>query len=80
MIGNPEVKEFHVQNCISIRVKDSLNTMGKHIRALYKEARIRNIKPKGKIFTVYHEKPNNPHSIDYELFLPVDKESIFSDI
>ena len=69
---NIEQKVFPKQNVISIREKASLRDMGRIIGRLYKKARDAGLKPAGKIFTVYWEKPEDPDNVDYEICLPVE--------
>ncbi len=62
---------FPEYEVVSVRTRDSLYAMGKHIGALYSLARRRHLRPAGPLFTVYYEKPADPENVDYELFLPV---------
>lgn len=68
-------EDFPEYEVISIRTKDSLYAMGKHIGGLYKKARERGLSPAGPVFTVYYEKPADPKNVDYELFLPVEGDA-----
>jgi effector-binding domain-containing protein len=64
--------DFPEEAVVSVRTKDALGAMGKHIGALYKIAREKGIKPAGPIFAVYWEKPVDPAKVDYSLYLPVE--------
>lgn len=68
-------EDFPEYEVLSIRTKDALGAMGKHIGGLYAQARRQGLKPAGPIFSVYYEKPTNPGSVDYEMFLPVEGPS-----
>jgi effector-binding domain-containing protein len=69
---NIEECDFPEMTVLSHREKDSLYSMGKHIKELYKNAAIRGLKPSGPAFSVYFEKPTDPGSVDYEILLPVE--------
>jgi hypothetical protein len=64
--------EFPEATILSIRVKDSIKSMGKHIGGLYRLARERGLKPDGALYAVYYEKPEGEAPVDYELCLPVE--------
>lgn len=64
-------EDFPEYEVISVRTRDSLYSMGKHIGALYRLAKSRNLTPAGPLFTVYYEKPTDPQKVDFEMFLPV---------
>lgn len=64
-------EDFPEYEVISVRTRDSLYAMGKHIGELFRTAKARKLRPAGPLFTVYYEKPSDPNGVDYELFLPV---------
>lgn len=66
-----KIKKYPIQNVITIRTRDSLYAMGKYIGQLHKKARAAGLKPAGKIYCVYYEKPEDPQNVDYEMGLPV---------
>jgi len=68
-------KTFPLLSAISIRTRDSLFAMGKLIGSLYGKAREAGRSPAGSVFCVYYEKPVDPKSVDYEMFLPVSGEA-----
>jgi effector-binding domain-containing protein len=71
-ITEEDFPEFEV---LSVRTRDALGAMGKYIGSLYGQAGRNGLKPAGPIFSVYYEKPTNPASVDYEMFLPVEGPS-----
>lgn len=64
--------EFPEETVLSIRTKDALGAMGKHIGGLYALAAAKGLKPAGPVFAVYYEKPVDPSSVDYSIYLPVE--------
>ncbi|HCM26507.1 MAG: hypothetical protein A2Z99_10780 [Treponema sp. GWB1_62_6] len=64
--------EFPEETVLSIRTKDSLGAIGKHIGGLFAMAASKGLKPAGPVFAVYYEKPVNPSSVDYSIYLPVE--------
>lgn len=69
-----EEAKFPKSSVLRTRVKDTLRTIGRHIGALYRRAGTLGLRPAGSLFAIYHEKPENPESVDYELCLPVKGE------
>ncbi len=67
--------EFPEETVLSVRTKDTLGAMGKHIRGLYALATSKGLKSAGPVFAVYYEKPVNPSSVDYSIYLPVQGEA-----
>lgn len=67
-----EERTFPEMTVLSVRTRDDFKAMGTHIRALYGQARLRNLAPSGPLFTVYFEKPEGNNPVDYELCLPVE--------
>ena len=65
-------EDFPEYEVLSVRTKDAIGAMGKHIGTLFALARNRGFKPAGPLFSVYYEKPVDPSKVDYELFLPVE--------
>ena len=70
-----EERNFPSYSAISIRTRDSLAAMGKMIGRLYGRAREAGRKSAGPVFCVYYEKPVDPQSVDYEMFLPLSGEA-----
>jgi Transcriptional regulator, effector-binding domain/component len=64
--------DFPEMTVLAVRTKDSLKAMGKYIRELYSQARMKSLVPDGPVCAVYFEKPTNPDSVDYEMALPVE--------
>lgn len=67
--------DFPEMTVLSVRVKDSLKAMGKHIGELYSQAKLRDLVPDGPVFAIYLEKPGDPNLVDYEMHLPVEGPS-----
>ena len=65
-------EDFPEYEVLSVRTKDAIGAIGKHIGTLYAIARKRGLSPAGPLFTVYYEKPADMSKVDYELFLPVE--------
>ncbi len=65
-------KDFPEWTVLSLKTKDSLRAMGKHIGGLYGQAKLRGLRPDGPLFTVYFEKPEGEAPVEYELCLPVE--------
>jgi effector-binding domain-containing protein len=62
---------FPEASVLALRAKESLQAMGKRTKALFRMAAERGLKPAGRMFAVYYEKPEGAAPVDYALILPV---------
>jgi effector-binding domain-containing protein len=65
-------QDFPEMTVLKVRTRDSLMAMGTHIKTLYEQAGMKGLKVDGAIFAIYHEKPQDPQQVDYEMCLPVE--------
>jgi len=67
-----EEKDFPEMTVLKVRAKDTVTAMGKYIGVVFRQAREKGLKPSGKLFSVYFEKPEGEKKIEYEMCLPVE--------
>lgn len=69
-----ETLSFPKTRVLSSRQRAPLASIGRLIGGLFGKAAARGLRPGGPPFAVYFEKPADPNSVDFELFLPVEGE------
>jgi effector-binding domain-containing protein len=67
-----EEKDFPEMKVLKVHAKDTIMAMGKYIGAVFRLARERGLKPSGKLFSIYLEKPEGASKVEYEICLPVE--------
>lgn len=67
-----EERIFPEMTVLSVRTTDTLRAMGSYIKGLYEQAKSRDLRPTGPLFTIYFEKPGEKPELEYELNLPVE--------
>jgi effector-binding domain-containing protein len=67
-----EEKDFPEMTVLKVHAKDRIQAMGKYIGILFRLARTKRLKAAGKLFSIYHEKPEGKDKVDYEICLPVE--------
>jgi len=72
MIEQPKITKFNKPECLTIKTRDSLFSMGKYIKQLKKIAKLHGAKPVGPPFVIYYEAPDDPKDVEYQVYLPVD--------